>query len=77
MLTNLQARIRANLIADLRAAHRFWSVRLSAIGAGFSTAWLALPPDIRAGLPGAQWIGLALFLSIALARIIDQSGARR
>ena len=75
-LNNWRARIRARLIADLRAAHRFWSVRLSAMGIALSAAWAALPPDTRLAVPGAHWIGLALFLTIALSRLVDQPGAR-
>ena len=69
-----RARIRARLIDDLRRAHRFWSVQLSAVGAAFSAAWIALPADTRALVPGAQWIGLALFLAIGLARLLHQPG---
>ena len=69
-----RARIRARLIDDLRRAHRFWSVRLSALGAAFSAAWIALPADTRALVPGAQWIGLGLFLAIGLARLLHQPG---
>ena len=67
-----RARIRARLIDDLRRAHHFWSMRLSAIGAAFSAAWIALPADTRVHVPGAQWIGLALFLAIGMARLLHQ-----
>ena len=69
-----RARIRARLIDDLRRAHSFWSVRLSALGAAFSAAWIALPADTRVQVPGAQWIGLALFLAIGVARLLHQPG---
>ena len=69
-----RARIRARLIDDLRRAHSFWSVQLSAVGAAFSAAWIALPADTRALVPGAQWIGLALFLAIGFARLLHQPG---
>jgi hypothetical protein len=77
MLNDLWARCQARLIADVRRAHRLWSVRLSALGAGLSAAWTALPPDTRLAMPAGQWIGLALFLAIGLARIIDQPEARK
>jgi hypothetical protein len=77
MLDVLRTRIRARLIGELRLAHRYWSVRLSAIGAAASAAWMALPADLRAAIPGTQWIGLALFIAIACARIVDQPEARR
>jgi hypothetical protein len=77
MFDALRARIRARLIGELRQAHRFWSVRLSTGGAAASAAWMALPTDLRAAIPGAQWIGLALFIAIACARIVDQPETRR
>ncbi|MGF7168723.1 hypothetical protein FHS91_000378 [Sphingobium xanthum] len=77
MLNDLRTRFRARLIADVRRAHRLWSVRLSALGAGLSAAWTALPPDTRLSLPAGQWIGLALFLAIGLARIVDQPETRK
>ena len=69
-----RARIRARLIDDLRRAHRLWSMRLSALGAAFSAAWIALPADTRTLVPGAQWIGLGLFLAIGFARLLHQPG---
>lgn len=77
MLNDLRTHFRARLIADVRRAHRLWSVRLSALGAGLSAAWTALPPDTRLSLPAGQWIGLALFLAIGLARIVDQPETRK
>lgn len=71
------ASIRLRFIADLRHAWRFWSVRLSLLGAAMSAGWAALPADSRALIPGAQWIGLFLFVSVTLARLIDQPGARQ
>lgn len=71
------AHARACMIADLTRAWRFWSIRLSMLGAALSAGWLALPPDTRALVPGAHWIGLALFLLVAFARLINQPGARR
>lgn len=77
MMPYWRARIRARLIDDLRRAHRLWSMRLSAIGAAASAAWIALPADLGAAIPGAPWIGLGLFLAIALARIVHQPADRR
>ncbi|OJY63043.1 MAG: hypothetical protein BGP16_04145 [Sphingobium sp. 66-54] len=72
MLNYQRARIRARLIDDVRRAHRLWSVRIAAIGAACAAAWGALPADSRALIPGAPWIGLALFAATALARILHQ-----
>lgn len=71
-----RARIRARLIDDVRQAYRFWSVRIAVIGAAVSAAWAALPPDTRTMIPGAHWIGLALFIATALARILHQPDLR-
>jgi|GEM_PF-2179944 len=76
MLDVLRARVRARLIGELRLAHRYWSVRLSALGAAVSAAWMSLPADARAAMPGSQWISLALFLAIVLARVIGQPSIR-
>lgn len=74
MLTSLWARIRARLIDDWRQAWRFWSVRISVLGAAMSAAWVSLPADTRAEIPGAQWIGLVLFASTIVARLVQQPG---
>jgi hypothetical protein len=76
MFTSFWARIRARLIDDWRQAWRFWSVRLSAFGAALSAAWVSMPADMRDGFPGAQWIGLMLFISVLLARLVVQDGGK-
>jgi hypothetical protein len=80
--------IRARLIDDWRRSWRFWSMRLSLIGAFFAAAsaafpeamleaWNALPPDLRALVPAhaAQIIAAMLFLGTMAARLYRQ-GAR-
>lgn len=74
MLTSFRARIRARLIADLRQSWRFWSVRISAIGAALMAAWTALPADVRAGLPYANHLAAMLFVLVALSRLVSQEG---
>jgi hypothetical protein len=76
MFPYFRARIRARLIDDVRLAHRYWSMRISAIGAAASAAWVALPPDMRTTIPGAEWIGLGLFLAAALSRVLHQPGIK-
>lgn len=71
-----RARIRACLIDELRLAHRFWSIRVSAMGAALSAAWAALPPDDGIAMPGAPWIGPGLFIAVAFLRILHQPGMR-
>jgi hypothetical protein len=51
-------------------------MRISAIGAAASAAWVALPPDMRTTIPGAEWIGLGLFLAAALSRVLHQPGIK-
>lgn len=70
-------RLKARLVDDWRQAWKWWSVRVSAFGIALSGAWVALPADTRALIPGAQWIGLALFALTIAARLIDQPGARK
>jgi len=69
-----RARIRARLIDDLRRAHCFWSMRLATIGAAFMMAWISLPADTRAAVPGGPWIGLALFIATGITRLLHQPG---
>ncbi|MGN6817788.1 MAG: hypothetical protein ACTHJR_03865 [Sphingomonas sp.] len=80
--------IRARLIDDWRRSWRFWSMRLSLIGAVLATAgaafpdamleaWNALPPDLRALVPthAARIIAATLFVATMAARLYRQ-GAR-
>lgn len=77
--------LRARLIDDWRRSWRFWSIRLSllgallsAIGAAFPSAmleaWNALPPDLRALIPAraAQIIAATLFVGTMAARLYKQ-----
>lgn len=65
-------RIKARLIDDWTKAWKYWSVQISILGAALSAAWAALPADTRAMIPGAQWIGLALFVMVLVTRLIQQ-----
>ena len=68
----LISRLRALLIAEWRSAHRFWSVRLSALGLALMTAWPLIPPELRAMLPYQQHIALAMFALVILSRLVAQ-----
>jgi GH24 family phage-related lysozyme (muramidase) len=77
------------LLERARAAAHAWSVRVAAIGAMISAAlvaidpatlqaaWLGMPADVRALLPEhlQSWIGLALFVGVAIARVVPQPAA--
>lgn len=74
------------LLEKARVLARAWSVQLAAIGAAacallltidpesLQAMWQGLPPEIRALLPEQlrTWIGMALFIGVALARLISQ-----
>ena len=77
--------LRARLIDDWRRSWRFWSMRLSLIGALLSAAsaafpaamldaWNALPPDLRTMIPArtAQVIAAILFTGTMAARLFRQ-----
>lgn len=68
---------KVRLIARWRSAFRLWSVRLSMLGAALSAGWGALPADLRAALPGAEWLGLLLFVAVTVSRLIDQPDLQR
>ncbi|MER1940658.1 hypothetical protein ABS755_08110 [Castellaniella sp. FW104-16D08] len=73
------------LIPEWRQCHRFWSVRLQAVGValitfvqGFPDAfihvWAVLPPDVTAAFPAdtVKWLGIAVLACGIVARIIRQ-----
>lgn len=64
------------LVADWQEAHRWISIRLSALGVALPPAWLAMPDDWRAAVP--RWAILAftfLSLSVIAGRMVDQKPA--
>jgi len=86
-LSQWREALRIRLIDDWHRSWRFWSMRLSLIGALFSTAsvafpsamlaaWNTLPPDLRALIPAhiAQAIAAALFVATMAARLFRQRG---
>ncbi len=73
------------LINNWRQSWRWWSVRVSALGAivfAFLLAapdqvlaiWSALPPEVQALVPNAKEVGLFLTIAVAIARIVRQKG---
>lgn len=73
------------LINDWHRCHRFWSVRLSAVGAvlltvaqefpdALSHVWLIVPDEIRSEIPHSlvQWLGIAAVAAGIVARLIRQ-----
>lgn len=88
-LTRWRDAVRARLIDDWRRSWRFWSIRLSLLGALLSAAsaafpaamldaWNALPPDLRALIPAraAQVIAAILFVATMAARLFRQREPR-
>ncbi|TCP30682.1 lysozyme [Sphingomonas sp. BK235] len=77
------------ILERARAAAHAWSVRIAAIGAAISAAlvaidpatlqagWLSMPAEVRALFPEhlQAWIGLALFVAVAIARVVPQPAA--
>ena len=61
-------------VSNWRDAWRWFSVRFAALGAAVSVAWLALPADLTAQVPG--WVQNAvagvIFVGVLLGRLIDQ-----
>lgn len=72
--------IRARMVDDWRHLHRFYSVRVAAMGAALLTAWPQLPDDIKALLPG--WLTKAIAYLILVGVVVgaathqDFSGRR-
>jgi hypothetical protein len=71
----------ARLIDDWRTAHKFWSVRLQALGAlvmaglgvvstEFPNVWNGLPGDLREKAP--SWLGTGLILCGLMLRLMKQ-----
>ncbi|KTW00458.1 hypothetical protein [Sphingomonas sanguinis] len=71
------------LIPNWRQSWRWWSVRVSALGAmifAFLLAapdqalaiWQALPADVQAMIPNAKEIGLVLTIAVLVARNVRQ-----
>jgi hypothetical protein len=88
LLRRWWAPVRARLIDDARLWWRFWSMRLAALGAivtasaqwfpdAFSTAWNAIPLDMRAYLPAPllHAIPMILFVAVMVARVVAQGKA--
>ncbi|GGB21574.1 hypothetical protein GCM10011380_08950 [Sphingomonas metalli] len=70
-------------IDDWRQAGRLWSLRICAAAAALFTAlavfteqlhqlWQQLPPAVQAMIPGHDKIALALFVAVAIARLVQQ-----
>ena len=61
-------------IDDIGQIWKLWSVRIAAVGAVITGAWLALPSDIKAMFPDAwePYIGTAFLLLTIAARSIKQ-----
>jgi hypothetical protein len=80
---------RGRIIDEWRRGLRFWSVRLQAAAVASGTlivaapdalveAWHAIPPDLRAILPGqaARWLPILFGMLAILARFVRQKPPR-
>lgn len=83
LLKQVAGALRARLIDDARRSWRYWSVRVSAIGAAvfaFLLAapdqalalWQALPAEVQELIPDERQLGLALLTAAAIARVLRQ-----
>lgn len=76
------------LIANWREASRWWSMRVSALGSllfaamglmpdQLLTLWNMMPAEIRDHVPSraASWIGVILFVLVAVTRVLPQKPA--
>ena len=62
------------LVRNADRAWRWFSVRAMAVAGAAPAAWLAVPADMRAAVPG-EWLaafGVALAILGIVGRIIDQ-----
>lgn len=86
----IRAAIRARLVEDARAWHKFWSVRFSAAAAmvtAFLTlcpqwaldAWNSLPGEVKSLLPERYltMIGVTLMVMSIIARVVRQSSVTK
>lgn len=67
------ASMKISLVEDWRAAHRWASVRLAALGTTVTVAWNSMPDDLKALLPAAltRWLAPALLVTIVIARLLQ------
>ena len=68
--------LRARIIDDWRAAWRFASVWLAAIGAVLEIIYQFAPPELYALLPFGRVIPLVLFVLVIAGRLVKQREAR-
>ena len=64
------------LVKNAGQAWRWFSVRFAALGVAVSGAWLALPADLSAQVPGWAQNAVAgfIFAGVLVGRLIDQGG---
>lgn len=66
--------IRSALVPDWRSCWRWWSIRAMSAALALQGAWLALPDDLRAGVPDswAQIVTAALMVLGLAGRLVAQ-----
>lgn len=65
------------LIKDARRAWRFFSVQAMAVAGAMQGAWLAMPPDLQARVPGdiVDAMTVAILALGIVGRLVDQGDA--
>ena len=64
------------LVDNAKNAWKFFSVQAMAVAGALQGAWLAMPPDLQARVPG-EWVDALTMAILALGivgRLVDQGG---
>ena len=65
------------LVKNARRSWRWFSVQAMAVAGAMQGAWLAMPPDLQARVPG-EWVDALTMAILALGivgRLVDQGGS--
>jgi len=60
------------LIPEAKRAWRLWSIRISAFSTAVMVSWPMIPEDLRASMPGANYIAAGLLGLTVFSRLVDQ-----
>lgn len=76
MINRRMKRMRIRLVRNWRQSWRWFSVNCMTLAAAIQGGWVALPEDMKAGIP-APWVSMASVAVLVLGiigRLIDQGG---
>ena len=67
-----------NIIPEWKQAWRWLSIHAMTLALAVSAAWVAIPQDLRASIPGWSAAGLTGFLMLLgiAGRLVDQKGKK-